>query len=179
MNAPPSLLSPGVVCRMWCSVAAGKELPRVPFHDSKLTLLLQPALSGQAATAVIICCNPEEQRKTLFVQQLVPELGLLDNICRLSGSSLTAAGLVRCVAPWNTNGRVPTKTQRMLLLKLCSRSMQRSRKWRPPFGKRRAATLMRCRDFFSLTLLADKENQIPDLTPPCLPGLPEDSQHPF
>mmetsp|Transcript_35521 Transcript_35521/g.81347 ORF Transcript_35521/g.81347 Transcript_35521/m.81347 type:complete len:762 (+) Transcript_35521:60-2345(+) len=55
--------------RQLCA-ASGKELPRVPFHDSKLTLLLQPALSGQAATAVIICCNPEDRHAEETVQSL-------------------------------------------------------------------------------------------------------------
>ena len=34
-------------------------LPRVPFQDSKLTMLLQPALDGESCTSVVVCCAPE------------------------------------------------------------------------------------------------------------------------
>ena len=37
----------------------GEALPRVPFNDSKLTMLLQPALTGEAYTSVVVCCAPE------------------------------------------------------------------------------------------------------------------------
>ena len=37
------------------------SLPRVPFNDSKLTMLLQPALTGEACTSVVVCCAPENQ----------------------------------------------------------------------------------------------------------------------
>mmetsp|Transcript_20528 Transcript_20528/g.44836 ORF Transcript_20528/g.44836 Transcript_20528/m.44836 type:complete len:744 (+) Transcript_20528:56-2287(+) len=48
----------------------GRVLPRVPFHDSKLTLLLEPALSGNSRTSVIVCCSPEEQHAEETVQSL-------------------------------------------------------------------------------------------------------------
>ena len=37
----------------------GQSLPRVPFNDSKLTMLLQPALTGESCTSVVVCCAPE------------------------------------------------------------------------------------------------------------------------
>eukprot|EP00933_Yihiella_yeosuensis_P043095 TRINITY_DN3782_c3_g1_i1.p1 TRINITY_DN3782_c3_g1~~TRINITY_DN3782_c3_g1_i1.p1 ORF type:complete len:758 (-),score=176.80 TRINITY_DN3782_c3_g1_i1:76-2349(-) len=48
----------------------GREPPRVPFKDSRLTMLLQPALCGEAATSVVVCCAPEEQHAEETVQSL-------------------------------------------------------------------------------------------------------------
>mmetsp|Transcript_65697 Transcript_65697/g.157025 ORF Transcript_65697/g.157025 Transcript_65697/m.157025 type:complete len:520 (-) Transcript_65697:45-1604(-) len=56
--------------RQECAQTGKGQMPRVPFHDSKLTLLLEPALSGQAATSVIICCNPEDRHAEETVQSL-------------------------------------------------------------------------------------------------------------
>jgi len=50
--------------------AAGRPLPRVPFNDSKLTLLLQPALSGESCTSVVVCCAPENPHAEETVQSL-------------------------------------------------------------------------------------------------------------
>eukprot|EP00929_Paragymnodinium_shiwhaense_P114000 TRINITY_DN82303_c0_g1_i1.p1 TRINITY_DN82303_c0_g1~~TRINITY_DN82303_c0_g1_i1.p1 ORF type:complete len:776 (-),score=211.93 TRINITY_DN82303_c0_g1_i1:245-2572(-) len=48
----------------------GKPLPRVPFNDSKLTMLLQPALSGEASTSIVVCCSPEDRHAEETVQSL-------------------------------------------------------------------------------------------------------------
>mmetsp|Transcript_102439 Transcript_102439/g.181616 ORF Transcript_102439/g.181616 Transcript_102439/m.181616 type:complete len:780 (+) Transcript_102439:89-2428(+) len=48
----------------------GKPLPRVPFNDSKLTMLLQPALSGNSDTSIVICCSPEDRHAEETVQSL-------------------------------------------------------------------------------------------------------------
>lgn len=48
----------------------GKALPRIPFNDSKLTLLLEPALSGRSYTSIIVCCSPEDQHAEETVQSL-------------------------------------------------------------------------------------------------------------
>jgi kinesin family protein 5 len=46
------------------------KLPRVPFSDSKLTMLLEPALSGEANTAIIVCCSQEDPHADETVQSL-------------------------------------------------------------------------------------------------------------
>merc|ERR1719464_701053 len=46
------------------------QLPRVPFYDSKLTLLLEPAFNGESRTSVVVCCSPEEQHAEETVQSL-------------------------------------------------------------------------------------------------------------
>eukprot|EP00930_Biecheleria_cincta_P095275 TRINITY_DN87253_c0_g1_i1.p1 TRINITY_DN87253_c0_g1~~TRINITY_DN87253_c0_g1_i1.p1 ORF type:complete len:771 (-),score=144.92 TRINITY_DN87253_c0_g1_i1:251-2563(-) len=43
---------------------------RVPFKDTKLTQLLEPALSGHSSTSVVVCCTPEEQHAEETVQSL-------------------------------------------------------------------------------------------------------------
>lgn len=48
----------------------GKPLPRVPFQDSKLTMLLQPALSGESDTSIVICCSPDDRNAEETVQSL-------------------------------------------------------------------------------------------------------------
>jgi len=48
----------------------GKPLPRVPFNDSKLTMLLQPALNGESFTSVVVCCSTEEKHAEETVQSL-------------------------------------------------------------------------------------------------------------
>lgn len=48
----------------------GKPLPRVPFSDSKLTLLLEPALNGEACTSIVVCCSPEDRHAEETVQSL-------------------------------------------------------------------------------------------------------------
>ncbi|CAJ1358004.1 unnamed protein product [Effrenium voratum] len=45
-------------------------LPRVPFQDSKLTMLLQPALDGESCTSVVVCCAPENAHAEETVQSL-------------------------------------------------------------------------------------------------------------
>lgn len=51
-------------------VSSGKPIPRIPFHDSKLTMLLQPALCGEACTSLIVCCAPEDKHAEESVQTL-------------------------------------------------------------------------------------------------------------
>mmetsp|Transcript_105782 Transcript_105782/g.188174 ORF Transcript_105782/g.188174 Transcript_105782/m.188174 type:complete len:758 (-) Transcript_105782:32-2305(-) len=48
----------------------GEKLPRVPFQDSKLTQLLQPAWSGESSTSVVVCCSPEDKHAEETVQSL-------------------------------------------------------------------------------------------------------------
>lgn len=48
----------------------GQSLPRVPFNDSKLTMLLQPALTGESCTSVVVCCAPENLHAEETVQSL-------------------------------------------------------------------------------------------------------------
>lgn len=48
----------------------GKPLPRVPFSDSKLTMLLEPALGGEACTSIVVCCSPEDRHAEETVQSL-------------------------------------------------------------------------------------------------------------
>jgi len=48
----------------------GKALPRVPFQDSKLTMLLEPALGGDARTAIVVCCSQEDTHADETVQSL-------------------------------------------------------------------------------------------------------------
>eukprot|EP00927_Polykrikos_kofoidii_P074444 TRINITY_DN70435_c0_g1_i1.p1 TRINITY_DN70435_c0_g1~~TRINITY_DN70435_c0_g1_i1.p1 ORF type:complete len:675 (-),score=133.93 TRINITY_DN70435_c0_g1_i1:277-2301(-) len=47
----------------------GRKLP-IPFRDSRLTSILEPALGGLARTAVIVCCSPESQHAEETVQTL-------------------------------------------------------------------------------------------------------------
>eukprot|EP00931_Biecheleriopsis_adriatica_P030039 TRINITY_DN17735_c0_g1_i1.p1 TRINITY_DN17735_c0_g1~~TRINITY_DN17735_c0_g1_i1.p1 ORF type:complete len:776 (+),score=178.69 TRINITY_DN17735_c0_g1_i1:28-2328(+) len=49
-------------------VKEGRPLPRVPFNDSKLTMLLKPALSGESSTSVVVCAAPEEHHAEESVQ---------------------------------------------------------------------------------------------------------------
>lgn len=51
-------------------VEQGLAVPRVPFNDSKLTMLLQPALTGESCTSVVVCCAPENQHAEETVQSL-------------------------------------------------------------------------------------------------------------
>jgi len=48
----------------------GRMLPRVPFSDSKLTMLLEPALNGEAHTSIVVCCAPEDRHAEETVQSL-------------------------------------------------------------------------------------------------------------
>lgn len=48
----------------------GRPLVRVPFADSKLTTLLQPALNGEASTSIVVCCSPEDRHAEETVQSL-------------------------------------------------------------------------------------------------------------
>jgi len=43
---------------------------RVPFKDTKLTQLLEPALSGHSSTSVVVCFAPEDQHAEETVQSL-------------------------------------------------------------------------------------------------------------
>lgn len=36
--------------------------PHVPYYESKLTLLLAPALGGNARTTVLCCCSPDKAK---------------------------------------------------------------------------------------------------------------------
>lgn len=49
---------------------AGRNPPTVPFRDSKLTSVLEPAFGGLARTAVIVCCSPDEIQAEETVQTL-------------------------------------------------------------------------------------------------------------
>lgn len=49
---------------------AGENELRVPFHDSKLTMLLEPAFNGQARTSVVVCCSAEDRHAEETVQAL-------------------------------------------------------------------------------------------------------------
>mmetsp|Transcript_24887 Transcript_24887/g.71388 ORF Transcript_24887/g.71388 Transcript_24887/m.71388 type:complete len:782 (+) Transcript_24887:73-2418(+) len=51
-------------------VRAGRDPPRIPFYDSKLTQLLEPALNGQARTAFVVCCSREDVHAEETVQTL-------------------------------------------------------------------------------------------------------------
>mmetsp|Transcript_91443 Transcript_91443/g.284448 ORF Transcript_91443/g.284448 Transcript_91443/m.284448 type:complete len:501 (-) Transcript_91443:48-1550(-) len=51
-------------------VKEGREPPRVPFHDCKLTMLLEPALDGDSRTSVVICCSPDDDHAEETVQSL-------------------------------------------------------------------------------------------------------------
>lgn len=48
----------------------GTRLPRIPFKDDKLTMLLEPALGGDSRTSIIVCCSPEEEHADETVQSL-------------------------------------------------------------------------------------------------------------
>eukprot|EP00928_Gymnodinium_smaydae_P022748 TRINITY_DN18_c0_g2_i1.p1 TRINITY_DN18_c0_g2~~TRINITY_DN18_c0_g2_i1.p1 ORF type:complete len:784 (+),score=224.09 TRINITY_DN18_c0_g2_i1:125-2476(+) len=48
----------------------GRPLVRVPFADSKLTMLLQPAFNGEATTSIVVCCSPEDRHAEETVQSL-------------------------------------------------------------------------------------------------------------
>jgi len=47
----------------------GKALP-VPFRDSRLTAVLEPALGGLARAAIVVCCSPEASHAEETVQSL-------------------------------------------------------------------------------------------------------------
>jgi hypothetical protein len=48
----------------------GRPLVRVPYADSKLTMLLQPALSGEANTSIVVCASQEDRHAEETVQSL-------------------------------------------------------------------------------------------------------------
>jgi hypothetical protein len=48
----------------------GRPLVRVPYADSKLTVLLEPALSGEANTSIVVCCSKEDRHAEETVQSL-------------------------------------------------------------------------------------------------------------
>jgi len=50
--------------------ASGRKVPPVPFRDSKLTAVLEPALGGLSRTAIVVCCSPEEYHAEETVQTL-------------------------------------------------------------------------------------------------------------
>lgn len=54
--------------RQKCS--AGRPAPVVPFRDSGLTAVLEPALGGLARTTIIVCCSPESGSAEETVQSL-------------------------------------------------------------------------------------------------------------
>eukprot|EP00419_Tripos_fusus_P037393 CAMPEP_0172765166 /NCGR_PEP_ID=MMETSP1074-20121228/178736_1 /TAXON_ID=2916 /ORGANISM="Ceratium fusus, Strain PA161109" /LENGTH=285 /DNA_ID=CAMNT_0013600069 /DNA_START=87 /DNA_END=944 /DNA_ORIENTATION=+ len=56
--------------RQRCAQEGRHVLPRVPFSDSKLTLLLEPALNGEAHTSIIVCGAPEDRHAEETVQSL-------------------------------------------------------------------------------------------------------------
>jgi len=47
-----------------------KVQPIVPFRDSRLTAVLEPALGGLARTAILVCCSPESLHAEETVQSL-------------------------------------------------------------------------------------------------------------
>jgi len=51
-------------------VRLGRDPPRVPFYDSKLTQLLEPALGGDSRTSVVVCCSREDDHAEETVQTL-------------------------------------------------------------------------------------------------------------
>jgi len=50
--------------------AAGVEGPPVPFRESKLTSVLEPALGGLARTSIVVCCSPDTADAEETVQSL-------------------------------------------------------------------------------------------------------------
>lgn len=48
----------------------GAKAPPVPFRDSRLTAVLEPALGGLARTAVVLCCSPDADHAEETVQTL-------------------------------------------------------------------------------------------------------------
>lgn len=49
---------------------AGGAGVQIPFRDSKLTAVLEPAFGGLSRTAIIVCCSQEEQHAEETVQSL-------------------------------------------------------------------------------------------------------------
>lgn len=50
-------------------LAGGQPVP-VPFRDSRLTAVLEPALGGLARASVLVCCSPESQHAEETIQTL-------------------------------------------------------------------------------------------------------------
>lgn len=55
--------------RQLCATAGRRASP-VPFRESKLTAILEPALGGLSRTSIIVCCAPEECHAEETVQSL-------------------------------------------------------------------------------------------------------------
>lgn len=51
-------------------LAAGRKTIPVPYRDSKLTAVLEPALGGLARTAIVVCCSPDNCHAEETVQSL-------------------------------------------------------------------------------------------------------------
>jgi len=51
-------------------LAAGRKTVPIPFRESKLTAILEPALGGLARTSIIICCSSDESNAEESVQSL-------------------------------------------------------------------------------------------------------------
>ena len=94
----------------------GAPPPHVPFHDSKLTALLAPALGGNSKTAVVVTCAQEHEHAAETTQSLrfgekcssvetrarVGADALADAISKLNGKIADCEEKIRAVERWET-----------------------------------------------------------------------------
>mmetsp|Transcript_4697 Transcript_4697/g.21388 ORF Transcript_4697/g.21388 Transcript_4697/m.21388 type:complete len:688 (+) Transcript_4697:74-2137(+) len=94
----------------------GTPPPHVPFHDSKLTALLAPALGGNSKTAVVVTCAQEHEHAAETTQSLrfgekcssvetrarVGADDLANAIAKLNGKIADCEEKIRAVERWET-----------------------------------------------------------------------------
>lgn len=94
----------------------GTPPPHVPFHDSKLTALLAPALGGNSKTAVVVTCAQEHEHAAETTQSLrfgekcssvetrarVGADDIANAIAKLNGKIADCEEKIRAVERWET-----------------------------------------------------------------------------
>mmetsp|Transcript_8295 Transcript_8295/g.21225 ORF Transcript_8295/g.21225 Transcript_8295/m.21225 type:complete len:687 (+) Transcript_8295:46-2106(+) len=85
----------GLLALKQCVTALTQGASYVPYQDSKLTMLLQPGLSGQAQTVVVICASPEAEdaAETVETLRFGENCAVLESSSKPSSASLMAQTL--------------------------------------------------------------------------------------
>ena len=78
---------------------ARERPPRVPFYDSKLTQLLEPALGGPSRTAVVVCASqePEHAEETVGTLRFAEACRLVERAERADAVSAAARAAVAAI----------------------------------------------------------------------------------
>lgn len=85
----------GLLALKSCVSALTQGASHVPYHNSKLTQLLQPGLSGRAQTVVVVCASPEPEdaAETMEALRFGELCAVLESSAKMPTASLMAQTL--------------------------------------------------------------------------------------